>query len=899
MSQSVNLVFASCSEDLVESLIDETEKLAPGLPTLVVSEFAPPRGEWVPYRLSWSLEDNRKTLLAKLKGRSPGLVSILLQPNMPFWPMRRMGWQIRKYGLVVFNENIHHFSLRPSSIPQMLRHMAWRTGNFFRWQFGQGGKARTWLWRFAHPKKGFQRPVLYRQALNAGLKRDFPAAAALPPAGPALPGGISVVIPSRNGRDLLATCLPPLLAQRPDEVIIVDNGSDDGTAQWLKESFPSVLVEVSGEPLSFAKAVNRGIARASRSHTLLLNNDMIVEPGFLTALEAPFKSVPDLFGASAQIFFPEGVRREETGKTVMLPREHPSDFTVWCNDPQPGENHSYVLYGSGGCTLYDTSKLRRLGSFDEIYEPAYVEDLDLGFRAWRLNWPTVFVADARVLHQHRATTKRYFTEKKLQLALEVNYLKFLVRAFSDPAVAKRLWFEAVYRLNFYACERPRFLRMLIAGRDARQWVRALPAAQFAEAEILDLNNGRVAVFPGRAPSGKPRVLITSCYLPFPLSHGGAVRMYNLIRRAAATNDQILVAFSPKLQAVPQELLDICCEVVVVETSGSHDRALTERPQVVEEFDRPEFHAALRQTVRKWKPEIAQLEFTQMAVYAKDCAPAKTILVEHDVTLDLYGQLLKQGGDWEIEREFHKWTRFEKAAWKTIDCVVTMSEKDQRLIEGARAEVLINGVDLERFQPSDEEPEPRRLLFIGSFAHLPNVLALDWFLKEVWPRLDALKPKLHIIAGNRPEYFLERYRDQAAPNLSQPGIELESFVSDVRPAYRRAMVVVAPLLASAGTNIKIMEAMAMGKAIVSTPGGVNGLDIEPGNQVVVTESPERMAAAIKVLLADPKQRMELEGRARRGAQRDYNWDDIARRQDALYQSLRAGSGAPGAGDRDAG
>src|SRR6202011_2414440 len=106
---------------------------------------------------------------------------------------------------------------------------------------------------------------------------------------------------------------------------------------------------------------------------------------------------------------------------------------------------------------------------------------------------------------------------------------------------------------------------------------------------------------------------------------------------------------------------------------------------------------------------------------------------------------------------------------------------------------------------------------------------------------------HIIAGARHQYFLDRYQDRVRLDLKQPGIEVEDFVADVRLAYERAAVVVAPLLASAGTNIKIMEAMAMGKAIVSTPAGINGLDLSAGHDVVVVKTGAEMAEAIRGLL----------------------------------------------------
>jgi glycosyltransferase involved in cell wall biosynthesis len=177
-----------------------------------------------------------------------------------------------------------------------------------------------------------------------------------------------------------------------------------------------------------------------------------------------------------------------------------------------------------------------------------------------------------------------------------------------------------------------------------------------------------------------------------------------------------------------------------------------------------------------------------------------------------------------------------------------------------------------------------VLFIGSFAHLPNVMAIDFFLRECWPDLQRLGSTLHVIAGSRREYFLERYRDRVQPVLRQPGVELEGFVVDVRPAYQRAAVVVAPLLASAGTNIKIMEAMAMGKAIVSTPAGINGLDLTPSSDVLVAATGPEIVRAIRDLLEHREKRLAMEQHARATVERLYDWDTIAADQKRLYQDL---------------
>jgi len=326
---------------------------------------------------------------------------------------------------------------------------------------------------------------------------------------------------------------------------------------------------------------------------------------------------------------------------------------------------------------------------------------------------------------------------------------------------------------------------------------------------------------------------------------------------------------------------------LVRRAGSHSLPFKGQPDVVEEFSSPSFRAALQQTVRKWQPAIAQLEFTQMAQFAEACLPARTLLVEHDVTFDLYTQLLATGENWELRRQLALWQRFEAAAWREVNCVIAMSEKDRRIVSaagayGARVAVIRNGVDLERFQPGSRKPDPHRLLFIGSFAHLPNVLAADFFLRQVWPYLTGAA--LHIIAGARHEYFLSRYADRVRLNLRQPGVEVEGFVSDVRPAYERATLVIAPLVVSAGTNIKILEAMAMGKAVVSTAAGVNGLDLMPGEDYVLVKGASEMAAAIESLLREPAERTRLEANARRCVERGFGWDVIARMQADLYRKM---------------
>ncbi len=864
-------------------MLERFKQIRPEFPLYIVSEFAPDRGDWIPYHPALPVGQNAAAIRAALWGKSVAAAAVMLDAHPPLRPMQKIGSAIGAAAL--------HFYNAQGNVISPWRARMWRARDLKR-QFAPGGRARRWLHRLAHPADA-EIPIRARSAqvygaISSALRQTGREAVMF--GHQPLARGVTVIIPSRDGCELLERLFASLWPEITNgELIVVDNGSRDGTAKWLDATWPTVRVIRTDAPLSFARAVNMGLEQAQFDRVLLLNNDMIVERGFVKALEAAFEHVPDLFCATAQIFFPEGARREETGKAVWR-RESVMDLPLRCDEPAAGEDLTWVLYGSGGCSLYDAAKLRALGGIAEVFEPAYVEDLDAGFRAWKRGWPSVFVGGARVEHRHRATTSRFFSARELDFFTERNFLRFLIHAVGSRALFRQLWRDAIRRLQ---------LRANAGDEAALDVLRAVPnigprpaeaQGPLSESEILALGSGDIAVFPGRGRQHERAVVVASPYLPFPLSHGGAVRIYNLMRAAAAKYDQILICFCDELARPAAELLEICAEVVLVRRHGTHLRRNTRWPDVVEEFRSESFRACLKQTIRKWRAGVAQLEFTWMAQYADACAPAKTILVEHDITFDLQQQLLATGSDsglrrHELVNQLGKWRAFETDAWRRVDAVVAMSAKDAAVVKNAKRVVTLpNGVDVSRFSPEDDDPEPKSLLFIGSFAHLPNVLALDFFLREVFPLLPR-GYKLHVIAGARPEYYLDFHQARVNLDLARLEIELESFVSDVRPAYRRAEIVLAPLTASAGTNIKVIEAMAMGRAVVSTPAGINGLDLENGKNVIVTAIAQEMAAAIDELSKNPERRREIERSARETALA-YDWREIGAGQCALYDQLYA-------------
>ncbi|MGD1070651.1 MAG: glycosyltransferase [Bryobacteraceae bacterium] len=853
----IKLVFLSGKAPLNQAVLNHFAQVSPDAPLYIVSEFKPDRAHWIPWHVKRGFRQNKAAIEAALHGRRIQIAAVVLASGTELATMRAVALTLFPARLIAYDENLN--VLYWKDLPAWLLRRA-----------RPGPGTQRWLRRIVHPAEA-EIPLRARLAQLKGTLPRWGRLAGVPSGsgrlaiGPNrhLTQGITVIIPTRDGRQLLELMLPTLLTQLSGgEVIVVDNGSSDQTESWLRSEYPGIRVIVKPTPLSFAKAINAGLREAHYHRTLLLNNDMLIELGFIAALETAFDKTPNLFCATAEIFFPPGVRREETGKAVWR-RENSLDFPVRCDDPIPGEDLTWVLYGSGGCSLFDTAKLLELGGVSEVYDPAYVEDMDLGYRAWKRGWPSVFCAGARVEHRHRATTSRFFSARQLDFFVERNYLRFLIHAIGSPALFRQLWKEAIRRLQL--------LSQLDVLRDIPPIGPRPPEAtgSLTEPEILALGNGDSAVFPGRqTPRGSQPIVIASPYLPYPLSHGGAVRIFNLMKRAGC--DLVLIAFCEELATPPQELLDLCREVILVRRHGTHYRLKTDRPDMVEEFDSATFPACLKQTIERWKPALVQLEFTWMAQYA---GYAKTILVEHDITFDLQRQLLaRDPANWELKQQLEKWKRFETEAWSKVDGVVTMSAKDAAAVSGAKSVVVIpNGVDCDRFQPIPGEPEPRRLLFIGSFAHLPNRLALEFFLKEVWPALGPAYT-LHVIAGPRPGDYME------IPD--QPGVEIEGFVEDVRPAYARAEIVLAPLTASAGTNIKVLEAMAMGRVVVSTPAGINGLDLEPGRDLIVTTSASEMAQEIRALAADPARRQRIEIQARQTALQ-FDWSAIGKRQAELY------------------
>ncbi len=388
------------------------------------------------------------------------------------------------------------------------------------------------------------------------------------------------------------------------------------------------------------------------------------------------------------------------------------------------------------------------------------------------------------------------------------------------------------------------------------------------------------VIEGRPPEpGRRRVAVVSPYFPWPLAHGGAVRIFHLLREAAREFDVYLFAFSEGGAEEYGPLPEFLVRIVLVGKPRYREPLWASLlPPEVCEYASPAMRRALRELCRRWGIELVQIEYTHLATYRGH------VLVAHDVTSDLYRQIHEQRRSLSSWWNLWRWRRFELRAARRFPRVVVMSEQDAERLPDARTAVIPNGVDLERFTPEPEKPG-LQVLFVGSFRHFPNAAAYRLLVEEIWPRVRASLPaaRLTVVAGPEPELYWREHTGQSELVVPE-GVAVLGFVRDVRPLYVETNLVVVPTPVSAGTNLKVLEAMAMQRAVVSTSCGCAGLGLEHGVSVWIADEPAAFAEAVIRLLEAPELRARLAAAARRRAVLCFDWRELGMRQRKLWREL---------------
>jgi GT2 family glycosyltransferase len=728
----------------------------------------------------------------------------------------------------------------------------------------------------------------------------------LPSAIPARRDCASVVIPNWNGRDLLEKYLPSVIAAMSvhpeNEVIIVDNASSDGSAEFVERRFPAVRVIRCKKNLGFGGGSNLGFREARNDIVVLLNSDMRVERSFLEPLLAPFAD-PLVFAVACQIFFSDPAkRREETGLTQGWWGQGRMRVTHRLEDELVDAFPCF--YAGGGSSAYDRRKFLELGGFDEILRPFYYEDTDLGLMAWKRGWKIFYQPRSIVFHEHRGTIGRKFSSRYIQSVLNKNAVLFVWKnihrwrwlaghfvylfassvrsmlggyapgAFSFPGLAKAF-------LRLPSLCRARWRARALASIDDREAIRRPLGAYFRDRFELEQE----------AVPERLRVLFAAPYPIEPPVHGGAVFMKLTLEELAPIADVHLAGMVDVPTQLPDQapLGNLCASVYMqVRRSRSRLNIATLKPHAVREFADPDFAWALHRITFSKKIDVIQLEYTQFAQYGGDYRFLPVFLFEHDVHFQSVQRLIGQQRQWWRRAlygyEYLRSLRYELKTLPRFTRVQACSAENARalteFLPELRSKIDIDlraGIQTKRFRFVEQQREPNTLLFVGSFRHEPNVDALRWFVSQVLPRVTVANPEVQlVIVGSDPPPALSFLSNH-------PNVRFTGFVPDVREPLARYSVFVCPVLTGSGIRVKLLEAFASGIPTVSTYLGAEGLATRNGEICELAANHVEFADAVVRLLRDPEYAFSLARRARAMVEGRMDAEVITRNLERVFRS----------------
>ncbi len=411
----------------------------------------------------------------------------------------------------------------------------------------------------------------------------------------------------------------------------------------------------------------------------------------------------------------------------------------------------------------------------------------------------------------------------------------------------------------------------------------------------------------------PKRLSILCVSQMPASpprFGAQARVHGLMTQLGRRHDLTAVMLIDNQFDIDECRLAMqayCREVVLIPNPYSRE-GLSKRMLQFQSLTSPRSFERLRVTVPALQQaldrvlggrqfDIVNLEFPYLGSFHLRQAPTgeripPVVVDSHEIAYDLARQFARTGSS--LGRRLYaganwrKLRREELGTYRDADGVYLCSTVDERRlldqIPGARTAVIPNAADIEFYLPRSTDPPPdgRTVVYFGLLSTAPNVDAVLHFVQEIWPLITEAHPEAHckIIGGHPPPSLLA---------LAGPRVELTGFVSDLRPHLAAAAAVVVPLRLGGGTRLKIVEAMAMGKAIVSTTLGAEGIEAVVGRDILIADEPAAFGGAVSRLLAEPSLAARIGQSARQLAVDQYSWSGAAQALEDFYRRiLEAGS-----------
>lgn len=401
----------------------------------------------------------------------------------------------------------------------------------------------------------------------------------------------------------------------------------------------------------------------------------------------------------------------------------------------------------------------------------------------------------------------------------------------------------------------------------------------------------------------PKLLFLTPDLPYPPHQGAAIRTFNLIKNLAPSHEIHLLSFVQQSNASrrPGTLSTYCANMATVPapSRSSKSRALSvlfsSKPDMALRLPSRRFANQLRLCLLRERFDFVQVEAIEMAQYGlavkRMSLPSQPQVVFDDINAEYL--LQKRAFESDVGHPPHwlgalysliqwqKLRRYEAKVCRQVDRVVVVSPADREalleLVPELHSTVVPNGVDTSYYTPTEREKESdTTLVFTGKMDFRPNVDAVLWFAREVLPLIREAVPQARLrVVGRNPHPRLK-------PLAGRTDITLTGYVDDVRPHVAEAGVYVVPLRVGGGTRLKVLEAMSMGKAIVTTSLGREGIDVADGRELVIADDASAFARSVVDLLRDREGRRELGRAARSLAESNHDWRHITPLLEQVYE-----------------
>jgi polysaccharide biosynthesis protein PslH len=375
----------------------------------------------------------------------------------------------------------------------------------------------------------------------------------------------------------------------------------------------------------------------------------------------------------------------------------------------------------------------------------------------------------------------------------------------------------------------------------------------------------------------------------PLDTGGKIRTWNILKELGKQNQLTVLSFFPTYAPSSNEearpyvhrLISLPVDLPKKYSLGyqlNYLRRLPSRvPYVVRQYEILHVRECVSRLLQEGF-DLVVCDFLFPCLNLPDRMSCPQVLFAHNAETMIWKRHFKVARTFPRKLvaglEYHKMRRFESARCRVFDHLITVSDLDRaffaEFVPAHQISVLATGVDLDYFRPSAAPENPRKLVFTGSMDWLANEDAILFFARKILPLVSRGIPGVTLtVAGRDPTEKLKQLAQ------SNPQIQLTGTVPDVRPYIEQASVYILPLQVGGGTRLKIFEAMAMGKPIVSTQIGAEGLPVVHGEHLLIENEPQGFATAVIGLLNDTSRRRRIAEAARRLVESQFGWPEVGR------------------------